>query len=75
MNALEPLLSTGHLYMHERIKQTMLLAEMLAFTPMGSKEHDDGLDALAGAVSMTPVPARPQGRTLNQIRANTDFQI
>ena len=75
LNALEPLLSTGHLYMHERIKQTMLLAEMLAFTPMGSKEHDDGLDALAGAVSMTPVPARPQGRTLNQIRANTDFQI
>ena len=75
LNALEPLLSTGHLYMHERIKQTMLLSEMLSWTPIGSKEHDDGLDAVAGAVSMMPIPVRTQGRHLMQIRANTEFKI
>jgi predicted phage terminase large subunit-like protein len=75
LNALEPLLSTGHLYMHEGIKQTMLLSEMLAFTPMGSKEHDDGLDALAGAVSMMPIPVRTPNKQMHQIRAITDFQI
>jgi len=75
LNALEPLLSTGHLYMHEGIKQTMLLSEMLAFTPVGSKEHDDGLDALAGAVSMIPVPTRTLNKPTMQIRANTDFKV
>ena len=75
LNALEPLLSTGHLYMHERIKQTILLAEMLAFTPIGSKEHDDGLDAVAGAISMMPTPARAFSKNITQIRANTEFKV
>ena len=75
LNALEPLLSTGHLYMHENIKQTMLLSEMLAFTPVGSKEHDDGLDALAGAISMMPIPVKAFNKPTIQIRANTDFKI
>ena len=61
--------------MHEKIKQTMLLSEMLAFSPMGSKEHDDGLDAVAGAVSMVPGPFRSDTRILKQIRANTEFKI
>ena len=61
--------------MHERIKQTILLSEMLSWTPVGTKEHDDGLDAVAGAVSMMPMPARIQGRPLTQIRANTEFKI
>ena len=75
LNALEPLLSTGHLYMHEKIKQTMLPSEMLAWTPIGSKEHDDGLDAVAGAVSMMPTPSRAYAKTTRQIRANTEFKI
>lgn len=75
LNALEPLLSTGHLYMHEGIKQTMLLSEMLSWTPVGSKEHDDGLDAVAGAISMMPVPTRSYAKQLTQIHANTEFKI
>ncbi len=75
LNALEPLLSTGHLYMHEKIKQTMLPSEMLAWTPIGTKEHDDGLDAVAGAVSMMPTPSRAYTKTTRQIRANTEFKI
>lgn len=75
VNALEPLLSTGHLYMHEKIKQTMLLSEMLAWTPAGSKEHDDGLDAVAGAISMMPLPVRVYGKSSQQIQANTEFKV
>lgn len=75
LNTLEPLLSTGHLYMHNKIRQTMLLSEMLSWTPNGSKEHDDGLDAISGAISMLPSPIRPIGARINLLRANTEFKI
>lgn len=75
LNALEPVLSTGHLYMHSRIKQTVLLAEMLSWTPIGSKEHDDGLDAVAGAISMIANPIRPISNKINLVQAKTDFQV
>ena len=75
LNAIEPMLTTNHLYMHERIKQTMLLSEMLAWTPMGSSEHDDGLDAVAGALTVMPVPIRPMNYNQKPIHANTEFQI
>ena len=75
LNALEPLLTTGRLFMHNRVKQTGLLSEMLAWTPVGSIEHDDGLDAVAGALSMTPVPVRPGSKTGNIIHAQTEFKI
>ena len=75
LNAVEPLLSTGRLFMHIRIKQTMLLSEMLAWTPIGSMEHDDGLDALAGALAMTSIPIRPIANHFGLIRANTEFKL
>jgi len=75
LNAIEPVLTTNHLYMHERVKQTMLLSEMLAWTPMGSSEHDDGLDAVAGALTAMPVPIRPMLYKQKTIHANTEFQI
>ena len=75
LNAIEPLLTTGHLYMHEKIKQTMLLSEMLAWSPIGTKEHDDGLDAVAGALTIMPVPIRPVIYNHKPIHANTDFKI
>lgn len=75
LNAIEPLLTTNHLYMHERIKQTMVLSEMLAWSPLGSVEHDDGLDAIAGALAIMPMPIRPMKYNTGLIRANTNFQI
>ena len=75
LNAIEPVLTTGRLYMHEKIKQTMLLSEMLAWTPIGSKEHDDGLDAIAGALTINPVTLRATAYKNKQIRANTEFNI
>ena len=75
LNAIEPLLTSGRLYMHSKIKQTMLLSEMLAWSPLGSTEHDDGLDAVAGALTMMPGPIRPVVGHKTTIKANTDFAI
>lgn len=75
LNALEPVLTTGRLYMHNNIRQTMLVSEMLAWTPIGSVEHDDGLDAVAGALTMVPCPLHPLNKCSKIIKANTDFKI
>ena len=75
LNAIEPILNAGRLYMHERVKQTMLLSEMLAWTPMGSNEHDDGLDAVAGALTMNPYPVRAINQRNQIIHANTYFKV
>lgn len=75
LNTVEPMLTTGRLFMRNTIKQSMLLSEMLAWSPIGSKEHDDGLDAVAGALSMSPVPIRPITNNIGLIKANTEFKI
>jgi len=75
LNSLEPMLNTGRLYLHDKIKQTILLSEMLAWSPIGSKEHDDGLDAIAGALAMMSCPIHPLKEHIKLIKANTDFQI
>ena len=75
LNAIEPMLNTGRLYMHTRIQQTMLLSEMLAWSPIGSTEHDDGLDAVAGALAMNPISIKPVITHGGLIRANTEFKI
>ena len=75
LNSVEPMLSTGRLFMRDCIKQTMLISEMLAWTPIGSTEHDDGLDAVSGALAMTPIPIRPIANHIGLIKANTEFKI
>ncbi len=73
LDAIEPLLSTGRLYAHRRITQTPIMSEMLAWTPSGNTEHDDGLDAIAGAISAQPIGLRPIVHGL--YTANTKFNI
>lgn len=75
LNAIEPMMATGRLYMHKKIQQTMLLSEMLAWSPIGSVEHDDGLDALAGALAMNPFSVRPAQEYQQLMKANTEFKI
>ena len=75
IDAIEPLLSTGRLYAHRRITQTPFISEMLAWSPLGGAEHDDGLDAVSGAISGTPIALHPIGTTLHRYTANTDFKI
>ena len=75
LNNFEPVLTTGRLWMSDKIQQTMLLSEMLSWTPIGSKEHDDGLDAVAGALAMKSCPIHPISEYTKLIKANTDFEI
>lgn len=74
LDAIEPVLTTGRLYMHTRVRSGLLIAEMQDWTPIGGG-RDDGLDALAGAMRMTPTPVRPLGASLRPFRARTDFKI
>ncbi|MBP5485395.1 MAG: hypothetical protein J6Y07_01670 [Alphaproteobacteria bacterium] len=75
LDAIEPLLTTGRLYAHQRITQTPFISEMLAWTPIGGGEHDDGLDAVAGAILSLPTPMRPIGKNVRGYIANTDFKL
>lgn len=75
IDTLEPILSTGRLYCASRIQSTPLLSEMIGWTPLGGNTHDDGIDAISGAISVTPVPVRPNGRVGRIYSANTNFKI
>lgn len=75
LDAIEPLLTSGHLYAHMRVRQTPLISEMLGWSPIGGVGHDDGLDALAGAISTTPIVIRPMGRAPQTFYANTQFSV
>lgn len=75
LDTIEPLLTTGRLWANERVRATPLLSEMLRWMPMGSAGHDDGLDAIAGALRMTPTPVRALGQTFRPVRAKTEFKI
>lgn len=75
LESIEPLLSTGRLYAHRRITQTPIITEMLAWTPSGSCEHDDGLDAVAGAIMAQSNSVRPISLGFQRYTANTNFKI
>ncbi len=75
LDAIEPVLTTGRLHAHRRIQSTPLIAEMLGWSPLGGVGHDDGLDAVAGAICATPVPVRPLGQIIRPFTANTEFKI
>ena len=73
--AIEPVLSTGRLYAHTRVQKTPLMSEMIGWSPVGYMGHDDGLDAVAGAIAQTPIPVRPLGHAIKTFSANTNFTI
>lgn len=76
LNAIEPLLSTGRLHAHMRVQNTPLLSEMLGWSPIGANGiHDDGLDAVAGAITDTPTPVRAIGASIKTFSANTNFSV
>ena len=75
LSAIEPVLSTGHLFAHTRVQKTPLIAEMIGWSPVAYAGHDDGLDAVAGAIAQTPTPVRPLGHVIKTFNANTNFKI
>ncbi len=75
LGAIEPVLTTGRLHAHIRVQQTPLLSEMLGWSPVAVNTHDDGLDAIAGAIAQIPTPVRGNGGMVRPITANTKFTI
>lgn len=75
IDTLEPLLSTGRLFCAERVRSTPLLSEMIGWSPAGYGTHDDGIDAVAGAITATPAPIYAIGRRAQIYSANTKFKI
>ena len=75
IDTLEPILSTGRLYCASRVQSTPLLAEMMGWSPAGYTTHDDGIDAVAGAILATPTPVHPIARAGRTFVGKTDFLI
>lgn len=75
IDTLEPVLSTGRMYCASHIRNTPLLSEMIGWSPIGYGTHDDGIDAVAGAIASVPVPVRALGRATQIYSANTKFKI
>ncbi len=76
LDAIEPVLSAGRLYAHRRVTKTPLVAEMLGWTPMGgARTHDDGLDAVAGAIAAASTAVHATAARPKSFTANTDFKL
>lgn len=75
LDAIEPMLGTGRLYARDTLQGGALFAEMLGWSPLGAAAHDDGLDALAGGLCITPTPVRASCAASRPYRANTSFKV
>ena len=75
IDTIEPVLSTGRLYCALRVQSTPLFAEMIGWSPIGYTTHDDGIDAVAGAILAPPTPVHPFARTGRTFIGNTNFNV
>jgi hypothetical protein len=55
LEAFDAPLAAQSLYAHESVRETPLLLEMREWRPGMRSQRDDGLDAVAGALSLSPV--------------------
>jgi hypothetical protein len=83
IEAFDAVLAAGALYAHESVARTPFINEMREWRPGVSRGHDDGLDAVAGALSLEPVRLRtspPAGQQNWRSgspgqKAKTDFRV
>lgn len=83
IEAFDALLAAERLHMHKSVLQTPFMSEMREWRPGGSKGHDDGLDAVAGALSQEPMRLEriygrggfPWYQGGKAHRAKTDFTV
>ncbi len=87
IEAFDAVLAAQRLYVHESVLKTPFMTEMQEWRPGSHKGHDDGLDAVAGALAQSPERlARIYGhvygreghswmRDMSAHRADTDFKI
>ena len=85
LEAFDAVMAAQALHVHASVYDTPFITEMQEWQPGGSKGHDDGLDAVAGALSLEPVRLKRSyafspGRTgwqgaSESHRAQTDFDV
>ncbi len=83
LEAFDAVMAAQSLYVHESIKKTPFLTEMLEWQPDKNTGHDDGLDAVAGALSLEPVrlkriyPSHQSGwqKGSQSYTADADFDV
>ena len=83
LESFDAVLAARALHVHESVKQTPFLIEMMEWQPDKKNGHDDGLDAVAGALSLEPVRIKRTYATTQSKwnaqqghhQANTDFEI
>lgn len=82
LEAFETVMAARMLHVHQSIYQTPFIGEMQEWRMGKSSKHDDGLDAVAGALALQPVRLRReyfsgrqnwQGQSSHQAR--TDFDV
>ncbi len=54
LEGFDAVMAARRLYVHESVRQTPFLTEMREWVPGKGTGHDDGLDAVAGALSLQP---------------------
>lgn len=54
IEAFDAVMAAGRLYVHKSVAQTPFMTEMREWTPSRTRVHDDGLDAVAGALAQQP---------------------
>ncbi len=83
LEAFDAVLAAEMLHVHERVYKTSFIREMREWRP-GKNGQDDGLDAVAGALSSEPIRIGSAPRKLNKkqwhgtshiTHAETEFQI
>ena len=82
LEAFDARLAAGSLFAHRSVFATPLIGEMREWRPGQNAGHDDGLDAVAGALSLEPVrlgsgprpAARPDWRGVATHIAATGFE-
>lgn len=84
LESFDVVLAAKRLFVHENVRKTPFIMEMREWRPGKSKGRDDGLDAVAGAISMSPDRLeykRSQRRTYSWMsgsgshKANSDFKV
>jgi hypothetical protein len=84
LEAFDVVLAARALYVHDSIRDTPFLIEMNDWRPDRNNARDDGLDAVAGALSMEPVRLQRSVVTAQRkwlpgggsfFKAQTDFKI
>ncbi|MGQ0528072.1 MAG: phage terminase large subunit [Alphaproteobacteria bacterium] len=83
LESFDAVLAARRLYVHSSAAKTPFMTEMREWRPGSSRGHDDGLDAVAGALSQAPLRlkrlyrsgAQDWMRGMNGHKAKTEFDV